>query len=54
MEMEQVLYQVGIVPVIKMDCVEHAVPLARALANGGLPAAEITFRSAAALSLIHI
>lgn len=53
MEMEQVLYQVGIVPVIKMDCVEHAVPLARALANGGLPAAEITFRSAAAAGSIR-
>ena len=48
MTTEELLYKVGIVPVIKMDRVEHAVPLARALANGGLPAAEITFRSDAA------
>lgn len=53
MEMEQILYQVGIVPVIKMDCAEHAVPLARALARGGLPAAEITFRSEAAAGSIR-
>lgn len=53
MEMQEILYKVGIVPVIKMDCVEHAVPLARALANGGLPAAEITFRSAAAAGSIR-
>lgn len=53
MEMQEILYKVGIVPVIKMDCVEHAVPLARALANGGLPAAEITFRSEAAAGSIR-
>ena len=53
MDMEQILHQVGIVPVIKMDSVEHAVPLARALVNGGLPAAEITFRSEAAAGSIR-
>lgn len=42
------LNQVGIVPVIKMDTAENAVPLAKALQAGGLPAAEITFRSDAA------
>ena len=52
MTAEEILYKVGIVPVIKMDCVEHAVPLAKALANGGLPAAEITFRSDAAAASI--
>ena len=53
MEMQEILCKVGIVPVIKMDCVEHAVPLARALATGGLPAAEITFRSEAAAGSIR-
>ncbi len=53
MDLEQMLYQVGVVPVIKMDSVEHAVPLARALASGGLAAAEITFRSAAASGAIR-
>ena len=35
----------GIVPVVKIDDVEKAVPLAKALCNGGLPCAEITFRT---------
>ena len=43
-----ILYEIGIIPVIKIEDAEKAVPLARALSNGGLPAAEITFRTAAA------
>jgi 2-dehydro-3-deoxyphosphogluconate aldolase/(4S)-4-hydroxy-2-oxoglutarate aldolase len=39
------LGKIGIVPVIKIDDVEKAVPLARALAAGGIPCAEITFRT---------
>jgi 2-dehydro-3-deoxyphosphogluconate aldolase/(4S)-4-hydroxy-2-oxoglutarate aldolase len=35
----------GIVPVVKIDDVEKAVPLAEALCRGGLPCAEITFRT---------
>jgi len=38
--------KVGIVPVIKIDDVEKAVPLAKALIAGGIPCAEITFRTA--------
>jgi 2-dehydro-3-deoxyphosphogluconate aldolase/(4S)-4-hydroxy-2-oxoglutarate aldolase len=38
----------GIVPVIVIDDAADAVPLARALAEGGLPCAEVTFRTAAA------
>ncbi len=38
----------GIVPVIKIDNVETAVPLAEALINAGLPVAEVTFRTAQA------
>lgn len=40
--------EMGIVPVVKIDNAKDAVPLARALAEGGLPVAEITFRTAAA------
>ena len=36
---------IGIVPVIKIDDVEKAVPLAKALCEGGLPVAEVTFRT---------
>ena len=43
----QQLGEIGIVPVIKIDNAEHAVPLARALREGGIPCAEVTFRTAA-------
>lgn len=38
----------GIIPVVKIEKVEDAVPLAKALCEGGLPCAEITFRTTAA------
>ena len=44
--------KIGIVPVVKIDKVEDAVPLARALCNGGLPCAEVTFRTDAAAGAI--
>ena len=43
---------IGVVPVIKIDRVEDALPLAKALIDGGLPCAEITFRTAAAKDAI--
>ncbi len=36
---------IGIVPVIKIDDAKLAVPLAKALVEGGLPVAEVTFRT---------
>ncbi|MDR2135212.1 MAG: bifunctional 4-hydroxy-2-oxoglutarate aldolase/2-dehydro-3-deoxy-phosphogluconate aldolase [Treponema sp.] len=36
----------GIIPVIKIDDPAGAVPLAKALAAGGIPCAEVTFRTA--------
>ena len=39
---------IGIVPVIKIEDIDKAVPLAKALCDGGLPCAEITFRAAGA------
>ncbi len=38
----------GIVPVVKIENSEDAIPLGRALIDGGLPVAEITFRTDAA------
>ena len=35
----QRIYEIGIVPVIAIDDAEKAVPLAKALVRGGLPAA---------------
>lgn len=43
-----------IVPVVKLDHVEDALPLAKALIDGGLPVAEITFRTDAAEESIRI
>jgi len=42
----------GIVPVVKIDNASDAVPLGQALLSGGLPAAEITFRTEAAQGAI--
>jgi 2-dehydro-3-deoxyphosphogluconate aldolase/(4S)-4-hydroxy-2-oxoglutarate aldolase len=42
-----------VIPVIKIEEVEKAVPLARALAKGGLRAIEITLRTPAALDAIR-
>lgn len=44
----------GLVPVIKVDQAQDAVPLCKALAEGGLPVAEITFRTAAAEEAIRL
>jgi 2-dehydro-3-deoxyphosphogluconate aldolase/(4S)-4-hydroxy-2-oxoglutarate aldolase len=44
---------IGIVPVIKINDPKDAVPLARALYDGGLPAAEVTFRTACAKEAIE-
>ena len=41
------LSEIGIVPVIALEDAEQAVPLAKALIAGGLPAAEVTFRTEA-------
>lgn len=42
-----------VVPVVVVDDVEAAVPLARALVAGGLPAVEVTLRTDAALGAIE-
>lgn len=40
--------ELGIIPVVKMEKAEDALPLGRALIDGDLPIAEITFRTSAA------
>ncbi len=45
--------EIGIIPVIKIEDASKAVPLAEALSRGGLPAAEVTFRTAAAADAIR-
>jgi 2-dehydro-3-deoxyphosphogluconate aldolase / (4S)-4-hydroxy-2-oxoglutarate aldolase len=42
-----------VIPVIAIDEAQHALPLADALIEGGLPVAEITFRTRAAASVLR-
>ena len=46
--------KIGIVPVIALDDAKDAKPLAEALCKGGIPCAEVTFRTAAAEESIRI
>lgn len=46
--------EVGIIPVVVMNDAKDAKPLGKALMDGGLPAAEITFRTDAAEESIRI
>jgi len=48
MEMNELIHQIGIVPVVVLNDEKDALPLAKALMEGGLPCAEVTFRTAAA------
>lgn len=48
LELEHHIRNIGIVPVIKINDEKNAVPLAKALIEGGLPVAEVTFRTDAA------
>lgn len=45
MEILKRIKNIGLVPVIKIDDLEDALPLVKALCEGGLPVAEITFRT---------
>ncbi len=52
-EILKTIEKIGLVPVIAIDDAKKAVPLARALVEGGIPAAEVTFRTAAAEDAIR-
>ena len=55
--MNPVLEQIqktGIIPVVVLDDAKDAEPLAKALCDGGLPCAEVTFRTEAAEECIRI
>ena len=48
------IQKLGIVPVVVLDKAEDAEPLAKALCEGGLPVAEVTFRTEAAEESIRV
>lgn len=52
--LEEQFYDYAVVPVVVLDDAEDAAPLAEALVKGGLPCAEVTFRTEAAEESIRI
>lgn len=48
------LSQIGIVPVVALNDINDARPLAKALCDGGLPCAEVTFRTDCAEEAIRV
>ncbi|MBR3961878.1 MAG: bifunctional 4-hydroxy-2-oxoglutarate aldolase/2-dehydro-3-deoxy-phosphogluconate aldolase [Clostridia bacterium] len=55
MDANKIISELGVVPVIKLNNPERdAAPLAKALCEGGLPVAEVTFRAAGADKAIKI
>ncbi len=52
-ELKEKMWKMGVVPVIAIESPREAVPMADALIQGGLPIAEITFRTDAAADVIR-
>ena len=52
--LEQQFYDYGVVPVVVLENEKDALPLAKALTEGGLPCAEVTFRTDAAEESIRL
>ena len=53
-EMLKTIESFGVVPVVVLNDAKDAAPLAKALCEGGLPCAEVTFRTEAAEESIRI
>ena len=51
-EVLEKISKIGIVPVVVLDDAKDAKPLAEALIKGGLPCAEVTFRTDAAAEAV--
>lgn len=54
MSIENILTSAPVVPVVVIDNIEDAVPLAKALYNGGLKALEITLRTPVAAEAVKL
>lgn len=50
--MNETIRSGGILPVVAIDKIEYAVPLAKAIVDAGLPGMEVTFRTACAADAI--
>ena len=54
MNVSETIQKMGVVPVVVLNDAKDAAPLAKALVEGGLPCAEVTFRTDAAEESIRI
>jgi 2-dehydro-3-deoxyphosphogluconate aldolase / (4S)-4-hydroxy-2-oxoglutarate aldolase len=52
-DIDRILTAAPVIPVLVIERVEDAVPIARALVEGGLPVLEVTLRTTAALAAIR-
>jgi 2-dehydro-3-deoxyphosphogluconate aldolase/(4S)-4-hydroxy-2-oxoglutarate aldolase len=52
-DVERIMRLAPVIPVLVIDDVAHAVPIAQALVAGGLPVLEVTLRTPAALDVIR-
>ena len=50
---ETIMRTAPVIPVLVVEDVDHALPIARALVKGGLRVLEVTLRTPAALDVIH-
>ncbi len=50
----EIIQEMGVVPVVVLNDAKDAAPLAKALCEGGLPCAEVTFRTDAAEEAIRV
>lgn len=53
MSLDAIMRTAPVIPVMMIDDIEHAVPLARALVEGGLKVLEITLRTPVAMEAIE-
>ena len=53
-EVAEKIQKMGVVPVVVLNDAKDAAPLAKALCGGGLPCAEVTFRTDAAEESIRM
>ena len=52
--MNEVIRSGGILPVVAIEKIEYAVPLAKAIVDAGLPAMEVTFRTDCAVDAVKV
>src|SRR4051794_16126536 len=52
-DLDTIMHAAPVIPVLVIERVEDALPIARALVEGGLPVLEVTLRTPAALDAIR-